>query len=254
MSSILKKESAMNSAFKHNPKSIHTETTKVAKDFVTLQAREVSDFQIATIVSEQSGVRALQKKNIDAQVEETVLDRLKEIEEKAYKQAYDLGLIEGTEKAFEEKKADLQAKLNDLDESLKSLEVLKKKFYNENENFIIHLVYHVAKKIALREVSLSQEPVVKMLTDLVEEVQGADTINVRLNPENMKFIEELRSKKIKEVENLERVKLISDPALTKGGCVIETNYGSIVNTVEQRVEKAWNLLQAKMPSVNDSGD
>lgn len=254
MSAILKKESADKVAFKHNPKAIHMATSHAAKDFVSMQATKGGDFQIAEIVANQTGVTELRRKNIDAQVEDTVLERLKEIEEKAYKQAYDLGLLEGTEKAFEEMRVVYQEKLQMLDDLLVAVEYSKTNVMKENEAVLIHLVYQVAQRIAQREIKISQEPIVKMLNELVGEIQGTDSINVTLNSDDFHFIEELRNKKVKEVEPLARVKLISDETISSGGCVIETNFGSIVSTVEQRAEKAWKLLEEKIPLVKRETD
>ena len=48
------------------------------------------------------GLSELEKKNFQKRLEEEVLGRLKGIEEKAYAEAYALGLQDGRQKAFEE--------------------------------------------------------------------------------------------------------------------------------------------------------
>jgi len=251
MSSVVKKDIADKKIFKHTPKGFRVETTEVAKDFVALQITEVkSDFQIADVVAQQSGITALRKKNIENQVEETVLERLKEIEEQAYRQAYDLGLIEGQEKAFTEKTQDFIAKMTTLDDLLSELQNMKMRLHKENEIIFIKLIFQIAEKIAMREIAADQTPLVAMLTDLVEEVQSADAINIKLNPSDLSFIEELRSKKVKEVEGLERIRLVAAPDITIGGCIVETNFGSIEATLEQRVAKAWGLIEAKLPKIS----
>ncbi len=245
----MKKVVADRSVFKHQPRSFVVETSHVAKDFVNLQTEKSSDFQIADVVAAQSGVQALRKQNIEAQVEGTVLERLKEIEEEAYKQAYALGLIEGVEKAFGEHTAMLAERLTRLDAICDRLEKVKTTVLKESETVLMKLVFEIAKRIAMREVSISQEPVTQLLSGLVDELQGADNIQVRLHPDDLAFIEELRSKGVKDAEKLERVKLLATASVQKGGCLIETNFGEIDATVEQRVEKAWATIQAKLPTI-----
>ncbi|MEQ1665650.1 MAG: FliH/SctL family protein, partial [Bdellovibrionales bacterium] len=72
---------------------------------------------------------------------------------------------------------------------------------------------------------------------------------VKLNQSDYDFLEELRNKKVKAADELVHVKLISSPEIKTGGCIIETNYGAIVSTVEQRVEKAWAIIESKLPHI-----
>jgi flagellar assembly protein FliH len=247
MSSILKKPSADKMAFTHNPKAFRIATSEVAKDFVSLQGKKVSDFKLAEVVAQQTGVEALRRKNIEAQVESTVLDRLKEIEEQAYKQAYELGLIDGTEKAFEEKRVYFAEKLTRLDQMLAAFDSIKTEILKENEATLMKLIFQIANRIAMREISLSQEPIVAMLNDLVGGLQGDDSVTIRLNPEDLNFVETLRQKNVKATEDLQRVKFVASPDIAKGGCLLETIYGTIDSTIAQRVEKAWASIESKLP-------
>lgn len=249
MSAILKKTSADKMAFKHHPKSFNVATSVVASEFVAMQAEHSSDFQIADVVAAQSGVEALRKKNLESQVEGSVLERLKEIEEQAYAKAYELGLREGTEKAFKEKHDEFSDRLQKLDQFLVNVEHLKINSLKENETAFIKLVFQLAEKIALREVTLSHEPVLELLTKLVAELQGAESVTIKMNPDDFNFIEDLRAKNVKEIERLAHVKLLSAENIEMGGCVIETNFGEIDATVSQRVEKAWQILAAKLPII-----
>lgn len=261
MSSVLKKNDADKLVFNYHPKSIQMETTAAAKGFVNLQNMPgaPSDFHIADIIAQQSGVEKLRKQNIETQVEEAVLEKLKEIEEPAYKQAYELGLIEGREKALEEHRGVLAERLSHLDSLLVELEQMKQNIVKENEIQFVKFIFQIAKRIAVREIQEQQEPIIELLNQLIAEVQSADNILIKLNPDDMQFIEELRSKNIKAVENLERVKIVPDRRVQRGGGYVVTNHGEIDASVEQRVERAWQAIQARLPQVDpgdpeDSGD
>lgn len=250
MSSVLKKEFADKYVFKHQAKPITIETTKVAKDFVNLQNSSDSGFQIAEVVAEQAGVEALRKQNIEAQVEETVLARLKDIEEQAYKKAFELGMIEGADKAFNEKRAEFELHLQRLDQIFLLLDNLKLEMVKMNEEEMMKFLHILASRIAMREITLDKQPLLEMITQVTADVQSAETVNVRLNPSDLQFIEDLRAKDIKTAEKMNRMKFHADTTISPGGCIAETNYGSIDGTIEQRIEKAWTLLEAKLPVLN----
>ena len=249
MASLLKKNDADKIVFNVKPKNIRLGPSAVASDFVKQQLETSSEFVIADVVSNQSGVRELQKKNVEAQVEEMVLDRIKDIQEQAYSKAYELGLEEGRVKAFEETKENFATRLTAFDSFLKKIDTLTEKILKESEAQIIKLTYQVAEKIAMRNITQDQEPILQLLSGLVSEVQGANNIEVRLSPSDAQFIEELRQKGIKEIEILQRVKVEQSENIQMGGCIIKTQYGEIDATIEQRVKKAWQTLEAKLPNL-----
>jgi len=249
MSNVYKKNDAEHIAFNHKPKALRIETTPIAKDFVSRAVAKSSDFLISDVVAKQSGVQALRKQQVEAQVEETVLIRLKEIEEEAYKQAYDLGIIEGTEKAYEEKRELLTLSVQHLDESTKGLNSLIEDLCRQYESIIMQMVYRIAERIAMRSIAQDEKPILELINKFVTELQAAQKIKIRLNPGDLKFVEDLRNRNMKEAENLERVKFEPKDEISRGGCLIETDFGTIDATVEQRVEKAWQAIESKLPNV-----
>lgn len=247
MSTVLKKENAEKVVFKHNPKFIRIQPSTEATSFVNMQAAQTSDFEIADVVAQQSGIAAMKQKNLEDKAEETVLERMKEIQEQAYKQAYDLGLIEGTNKAFDEKQQDFMLRLERFDQLCKNIESHLTFAAQANEATLVKLVYQIADRVARKAIAQDPAPLVEMLRNTVHELQEAIRIVVQINPADLKFIEELRSKKEKIVESFERVKFEVDERIQSGGCMIETDFGTIDATVEQRIERAWQALEARLP-------
>ncbi len=251
MSSVLKRELAKDVVFKHQPRSILTETTNVATDFVLMQEQKGSEFQIAEVVAAQSGIKTIREKNIQDQVESAVLQKLKEVEENAYKQAYELGLIEGEKQAFQQKSEEFKERLVRLDNFLNLLENLKVNLLKENEATLMKIIFQISEKIAMREIDMKHEPIFSLLTELVSAVQGDESINVRLNPADIAIVEDLRAKNVKDADKLTRVSLQAGSNIDRGGCILETNYGVINATVAQRVEKAWATIESKIPTIKE---
>jgi flagellar assembly protein FliH len=78
-------------------------------------------------------------------------------------------------------------------------------------------------------------------------MQSDEQLSVRLSPEDLKFLEELQQKSNDKIESLERVKFIADEAVKPGGCLIESEYGTVDATIEERVERTWATLQSRIP-------
>ena len=86
--------------FDFKPKVFPLIATQEAHDFISSQKQGSSDFKIADMVAEQAGIANLQKQGLENKIEELVLEKLKDVQEGAYKSAYDLGLEEGKKEAY----------------------------------------------------------------------------------------------------------------------------------------------------------
>lgn len=247
MSSVLKSEDADKLAFTFQPKPFRLQASEAAKDFVDREKQHKSGFQVSDIVSEAAGIEELRRRNIEAAVEETVLQRMKEIEEQAYRQAYDLGMIEGEKKAFDETKQNLETRLSQMDEMLQQFETMKSHMVQQNEIHLVNLAFRIAERIALQEIQANKEPLANFIKEVVEGLSADDRVNIHLAQDDFQFIDEMRKRLEKQVTQFEKVRLLPEEHINTGGCLIETNFGAIDATIEQRVAKVWETLKAKFP-------
>ena len=81
--------------------------------------------------------------------------------------------------------------------------------------------------------------------------QSDEKVTVRVSIADLKFIESVRDRLGKEFEVLKRVQLESSDEISNGGCVVETNYGDVNATLEQRFQSMWNSISEKLPKIND---
>lgn len=248
---IIKAQAAEKTTYEYKPRDIGGGASQIAKNYVD-QDRQISpDFKLSELIAKQAGISQLesdaQKDKLNAQV----LEKLKEIEEDAYKQGHELGLIEGTEKAFQELKVELEARLRSMDELFKNIESLKSRLMVNNEAELIKLVYLIAKKIALRDMEEHREAVAEIINHVVGEMQTDERISVRLSAEDLYFLETLQDKANERIQNFDRIKFVADDKIKSGGCLIETEYGTVDATVEERVERTWTTLQTRIPQNRD---
>jgi len=244
---IIKSNVAVATTFEYKPRELGQAPSTVAKSYVDEDAFRSTDFKISDLIAEQVGISKLESAALEDKINAQVLEKLKEIQEPAYQEGYQLGLIEGAEKAFQEAKQDLVERLQSLEKLLKRIEDLKTRLLVDNEAGLIQLVFHTAKKMALRDLQDNREAVHEILKDVVGGIQENERVVVRLSPEDLKFIESVQEKSGQRIESLQRVKFVPEDGITSGGCKIETDFGSVNATVEERVERTWQTLQARMP-------
>lgn len=257
MGSVLTEDEAQKIAVAYSPRKFPQTITPAASGFVSLQAsREaegaISSFQIDRIVAQQTGIAEIERASIEERVEREALGRLKELQEDAYKQAYALGLEEGREKAYQETSAALNERLGSLEQLVSSIENLKSDLVSYNESHIVRLAYVMAKKIAMEEIAEKPELILKVVNQAIQGAQSDESVTVRVSSTDLEFIEQMREKLGKEFDALKRAKFEASETMAPGGCIVETNYGDVDATVEQRVGKLWDSLVGKLPKVRDA--
>lgn len=233
--------------FDFKPRELNVGVSQSARDFVSLDNQQSPDFKISELVSKQVGIHQLESEADEDQINERVLERIKEIQEKGYQEGYDLGLADGREKAFQEAQAEFAQRLQSLDSLLVTIEEQRRQILIDNEQQFISLLFQIAKKISMRDLSEHRDAVVEILRHLVEEMNEDEKITAHVSIADLQFINSIKDKTSKKIEKIKKIKLVEDERITPGGCVMETGFGSVDASVEERVERAWELLSNRIP-------
>lgn len=251
MSQVLGKNEANKLAFTYQPRTLKQGVSESATKFVENEQDKPTDFKISPLVEETAGMTEMKRKRLEATVEESVLQRMKSVEEDAYKKAHELGLQEGSEKAYADTKEVLSEKLKQFDSLISELQEMKTKLLKENEVMLIKLALEIGKRIAAREIEISQEPMIKVLTDLVEGLKHDERAIIRLSKSDFEFFEDLKSRADERVEFLQNLKLTASSSVEPGGCILETNFGSVDSTVAERTDRVFKALLSRTPDLRN---
>lgn len=189
---VISRAEAEKIVFDYHPKEFPMVFSKPAKEFVDKHSHVASDFIISELVSEQSGIAEMNRRGIEARVEEQALERLKEVEEKAYEEAHKIGLIEGEEKAFAEHNTELLERIHRLDDLFQRVQELKRELVEVNEVHIIKLIYQIAKRIALKEIKEDPDAIIPVIRKVVDEAQTDETVVIHVSEIDLEIIEKIR--------------------------------------------------------------
>lgn len=232
------------------PRKISVQVTQEAESFLKAQPMQPSatNFRISELIAQQTGIHELEKASVEMRIEQKALERLKEIQEKAYQEAYNLGLEEGTRKGHEEAQEAVKQKLTDFNVFLERLNQIKVEILQRNEIQIIDFIYFLATRIAYKEIQKDEQRIVPVLRHAMESLQKDETMVIRVSALDLAQIEELKKIGKQEFDFLNRAKFESSESVQPGGCIIETNYGLIDATIEERAEKLLATLNENKPN------
>lgn len=246
--SVLKKSEASAQVLEYNPTKFELGTPSQAMDYLEAK-KHGSDFRMSDVVRQQTGVEELELQSDEQLVEDRALEKLQQIQEKAYKEGYALGLDEGRKKAFEENARVISERLDEMSKLISSISSMKKEVLNHNEAHMIQLLFHMASKLAQAHLEMDHTPIVEIIRQAVELAQGEESVTIHVSNTQIEFLENLKNQQKVEFDFMQKVKFVADESLKPGGCIVETNYGEVDASIERRVQQLWAHLKENLPRV-----
>lgn len=247
---ILKPVEASGHILEYKPREFGGEVSKQALDFMKEQeSHHDVPFRINPQLAESTGLGELERKKFNDIVEAKVIERLKAVEEKAYSEAYSLGTEDGRKKAFEDASQQIKDSIANLGELFGKLSQVKKNLFVENEQHLIHTVLYLAKGLILKEIKTDPSVITGVLSKALENAHSEEEITIKMNPEDHAFVKTVEATAGNPFEKVPKYKIEEVATISRGGCIVETNYGVIDAQIETRVEKLLGLLDGKTPKV-----
>lgn len=128
-------------------------------------------------------------------------------------------------------------------EKLMSLETLKERFYQNAEPDVIKLVMSIAEKVIGKIVLENKEMIHSVVHQALEKAIG-DRISVKLNPEDYKRLMDGEHEFKDVIDRTRRLTFREDESIIPGGCIVETEVGTIdaqIDTQLKAIKKALNM-------------
>lgn len=248
---VVKADDAVDKVLDFSPPKIELGTLTPAKGYLTNKKQTGTDFRMSDVIRIQTGIKEIETDDQEEVIEKRTLERLQSVQEGAYQEAYQLGLQEGRQEAFRKMSVEIESKLEEFQKLLMCFENIKRELMQFNEKHIVELTVHFAARLAATEVKANPEVIRDSIKAALEMAQAEEEVTVKVCPEQLEFIETLRNESKKDNEFLKKVKLIPSEEVSVGGCIVETNYGTVDARMEERVKKLWEEISENLYKVKD---
>ncbi len=233
------------------PRKFELSTPEAALQYLENKKNQGSDFRMSDAIRVQTGVKEIEGEALEEDIENRVVERLKEVQEAAYQEAYQLGLDQGKKEAFHKKNQEIEKNLSEFNQFLTTLTSLKKEMVQQNESHLIQLLFHVAKRLAFAEIKAQPESIGQVVKECAEVAQNEEQIYIQISPLHMQFFEKLKTEGGHDFEFLNKVKFEPVENMSIGGCIIQTNYEQIDARFEERVDQLWEGFAEKLHPVKN---
>ncbi len=192
---------------------IHGESVHLAPETRIIPASEFSQALEAYQILEKVKIDALQYK-------QEVAEEIEKMKEQAQKEGFEEGYKNWIEQIVKVEE-----------------EIVKVR--KETEKAALPVALKAAKKILGRELELSENAIVDIVSNSLKAVVTHKRITIYVNKKELEALEKNRNK-IKDIfENLEILVIRERSDVEPGGCIIETE-GGIINA---QLENQWRILE-----------
>jgi flagellar assembly protein FliH len=182
---------------------------------------------------------------------------LKEIEAKALqqakerilvleKEAYEKGFEQGEKNGLELGQKRIETMVHQLNNLLTEIEGQRVDLYKNYAKEMVRLVLSIAKKVLHHEVNIREDVVAFTVREAFKYVVDQKKVVVHLNPMDYQYLLSHRDRLPFAVEETRGIKMIEDPAITRGSSLLETSFGDIDATIENQFDQIVSLVWEKM--------
>lgn len=189
---------------------------------------------------------------------------LKELEEKALKQtrekalfiekeAFEKGFAQGEKDGLELGKRRVEATVQQLHHLLQEITRQREDLYQTFEREMLQLAFSIARKVIHHEVTLKEEVISATLREAFRHVSDRRKVAVHVHPIDYQYLM-THPDHFPFASGEEGIKVMEDPSITRGGCLLETSFGVTDATLESQVDEIVSSVWEEWKRSNQPSD
>jgi flagellar assembly protein FliH len=153
------------------------------------------------------------------------------------REAFAKGYAQGERAGIEAGGKRAEAMLRRVAQTLTDLASLRETLIQQTERQMVQLSITIARRIVHREVSLDPELIAAMAHVALKKLGTSSPATIRLHPEDYTVVAHEG-----ETWGNGNVKVVPDPAVARGGCLVESEFGRIDASIERQLEEMSRAL------------
>ncbi len=219
---------------------VEKELNQGADDFVAFQTAFPEHHLIeenARLVASLAGLRNEQNE-IRRQTEELVIqarkdrDRIINEQEELAKEAETRGFAKGLEDGRQSGRQELADQLTEIAGLFAEIDRQRATLSFQYEEELLRLVQVMVERLVNRELTGTSQGIERCITEALEYVIENTEVRVRLHEDDRAFLKSGAKGMLGVGEGTSRIELVSDKNISRGGCLLETDFGEVDATME----------------------
>lgn len=142
---------------------------------------------------------------------------------------------EGTENALAE-----------FEKNLIESQEIRERVWRESEKDLLRLAVRLAEKIIGKEIKKDQKTIIEIVANAVQNARLQEKLTIKVNPQDLPILEK-ETERITAGSKIKFIDFAPDPRVVSGGCLIESEVG----TIDARLETQLRVLERALLSQSD---
>ncbi len=136
--------------------------------------------------------------------------------------------------------------LNEFQQNLFESREIREKVWRETEKDLLRLSVRLAEKIIGREIKKDTKAIIDIVSTALQNARQQERLTVRVNPSDLPTVEK-EKEKFSSGGRIQFVDFVADPRVSTGGCLIESEVG----TIDARLETQLRVLERALLSQSE---
>ncbi len=168
-------------------------------------------------------------------------DREAAIEREAFARGRKQGFDEGARQAGEELAQLAEEVRRELSAALEQLSSFETERRRENEKLVVEIALAAAARIVRERIAAGDPLAARALEEAIAALPPALKLRARIHPEDADAV----AGRVAQETGRERLELVPDPAVSRGGCVDESDVGTIDASIETALDAVRDAVEGE---------
>ena len=182
--------------------------------------------------------KEIKQLRLDAQKEaEVIINQAKKDAVKEQQSGFEEGLRRGMEtvKPLE----------NMLENLVGEITAFKDNLPQRLEPEVVSIVLNISAKIIKDTLETDRDVIVRNVQHAFRELADKSFIKIRIHSEDYNRMNDFKPQILEQFHDIEKMEIVADESIDRGGAVIETNEGSIDATIKNQMQKLHGLISCE---------
>lgn len=160
------------------------------------------------------------------------------------REAYEEGFAQGEKDGLELGEQKAKKLVENIARMLDEINRLKHDILKQHEKEILTVVFNIARKVVHNQIRVDEAVVRTTILEALNLASARQTLVLRINPEDFDLVERLKPDFFASFKDIKSLTINADPAVNRGGCLLESSRGEIDADIETQLEKIYESLEA----------
>ena len=184
--------------------------------------------------------RRLETSNFEA--EKVMLEaekKVSEIEHDAYMKGHEAGREEG----YKEGQAEVLRLIDRLSTIVSTAVDIRDDLIKSSEKLMTEMILMISRKVIKDEIVERREIVINNIREALKRVKDRDRIDIKVNFADLDMTTAHKDELIKMMESLKKINIYEDSRIERGGCIIETDVGTIDARISSQLDSIEEAIR-----------